>query len=269
MVQLTPYTDVEMMLISGSREIKDEQVVCTGTFWPIVAVAHAKKCHARNIITVFEGGVIRDLSAFRIPLLTADVSIMLDAILVNDCFDTLGMILHAGRDQISMLSAASIDKYGNINTTCVGDYFQPDFRLAGSGGAADFGVFSKNLVVLIEHDRRRFQERVDYITTPGFLEGGRSREKAGMNPGTGPSAVISTMGIFRFDQETKEMYLAASFPGKNVEQIRDNVQWDLKIADDIYEVEPPSEEELRVLREEVDPGGMYLRGERERSDWSG
>ena len=261
------YSDIEMMVISGSREIKDGELVCTGTFWPLLAVCHAKKCHAPNIITIFEAGIIRDLPTIRIPLLSTDTAVMLDALWMGDCFDTLGMVLHAGQDQISFLSAASIDKFGNINTTCIGDYDNPDFRLAGSGGANDFGTFAKRLIILIEHDKRRFQEKVDYITTPGYLQGGRSREEAGMRAGTGPEAVISTMGIFRFDQTTKEMYLAGYFPGRSINEIKENVQWDLKIANDIFKVPPPTEEELHVLRKEVDPKGMFLRDQRERDDW--
>lgn len=258
MVRSAGYSDIEMMLVVASRAVKDGQLVFVGTFWPLLAVTHAKKHHANNIISIFEGGVIRDAQTFRLPLLTTDISVMVDPILMGDCFDTLGMILHGGRDQMSMLSAANIDKYGNINTTCVGNYDNPDYRLAGSGGAADFGAFSKNLVILIEQEARRFQKRVDYITTPGYLQGWESREEAGLEPGTGPSAVISTMGIFEFNKKTKEMYLAAHFPWKSVDDIRNNVQWDLKVSDDIYEVEPPGEEELRVLREEVDPNRTFL-----------
>jgi len=267
MAEPVQYSDIEMMVIAASREIKDHQFIFTGTFWPLLAASHAKKYHAKNIFTLFEGGVMLDTAPFRIPLLTSDISVMLEPIMLGDCFDTLGMLLHGGRDQLCMLSAANVDKYGNINTTCVGDYNDPDFRLAGSGGAADFGVFSNNLVILIEHDKLRFQGRVEYITSPGYLTGGKSREQAGMAPGTGPKALISTMGVFRFHSETKEMYLESYFRGKSVDLIKENVQWNLKIAEDVYEFPSPCEEELRVLREEVDPAGMFLRGERERSDW--
>ena len=160
---------------------------------------------------------------------------------------------------VTLLSAAIVDKYGNINTTCIGDYENPKVRMAGSGGAADLAALSKRFVIMLEHDVHRFPESVDYITTPGYLKGYNSREEAGLPIGTGPSAVITTMGVFRFDDESKEMMLTEHHPGTDIETIKRSMGWELKVAEDVRETPPPSEEELKVLRSEVDPMGMYLK----------
>jgi glutaconate CoA-transferase subunit B len=161
---------------------------------------------------------------------------------------------------MALLSAASVDRYGNINTTCIGDYTRPKVRFGGSGGACDFGCLASKLVVILEHDRRRFPEKVDFVTTPGYLEGHGDRVKAGLRPQTGPYAVVTTLGLFHFD-DTGEMFLRAYHPAASVEQVKSSVQWDLKIAEDVRPMKPPTEEELTVLRR-LDPDKMYLESAR-------
>jgi glutaconate CoA-transferase subunit B len=155
-----------------------------------------------------------------------------------------------------------VDRFGNINTTCVGDYRRPSVRLAGSGGACDFGSLAKRLIIILEHDRRRFPERVDFITTPGYLSGGRSREEAGLRVGTGPTQVVTSLGIFGFEPETREMLLERIHGGIQVKDVVKAVQWPLRVSERLEEIPPPTPEELRILREEVDPHGMYLRDKR-------
>jgi glutaconate CoA-transferase subunit B len=255
---------MEMMVIAAAREIKNGEIVCTGTYLPILPVFLAKRTHAPDITVVFEAGIFYDLLPSRIPLVATDPCLVSLASLCGDCIDSLGMVLHGGYADVGLLSANSVDKYGNINTTCVGDYAQPRVRLAGSGGACDFGCLSKRLIVLLEHSRERFPERVDFITTPGYLSGGDSRARAGLRAG-GPGVVVTTLGVFRFAEDTREMYLESYHPGVTIQQIRDNVQWELKVSPEVRETEPPTETELRILREEVDPQGMYLRDARVRS----
>ena len=182
-----------------------------------------------------------------------------NSVMLNDSLDTLGMILHAGYPDIAFLPAANVDKYGNINTTCFGDYSKPKFRLGGSGGACDFGALAKKVIIMLEHERQRFPEKVDFITTPGYLEGADSRQNAGLKPGTGPEAVITTLGVFKFDEDTKEMYLDTYFPEGSVEEVKKGFQWDIKISKNLKVASPPTEEEIRILREELDPYGMYLK----------
>ncbi|MBW1789325.1 MAG: CoA-transferase subunit beta [Deltaproteobacteria bacterium] len=257
-----PPSPVERMIVSASRLIDDNSVLMVGTQWPIISVLLAKSLHAPNIAICFEGGVMLGRIPDRIPLFTGDPVSNACALLMGDCFDTLGMVLHAGRADTAIISGASVDRFGNINTTCIGDYASPKIRLGGSGGACDFGSLSSRTVIVMEHDKRRFPERVDFITTPGYLQGGDSREQAGLKPGTGPYAVVTTLGLFHFDEEG-EMVLHAYHASASVEKVRQNVQWDLKVHRNVRPLEPPTEEELDVLRNRLDPRGMYLKAARQ------
>lgn len=252
------YTPIEMMIIAASREIEKGQILIVGTQWPIITTIFAQKTHAPDITICFEGGIVLGSIPQRIPLFIADSCISSNSVLLNDTLDTLGMILHGGYPDIAFLPAANVDRYGNINTTCFGDYSRPQFRLGGSGGACDFGCLAKKVITMLEHKRQRFPERIDFITTPEYLNGSNSREEAGLRSGTGPSAVITTLGIFRFDIDTKEMSLDTYYPGGSIVEIKNNFQWDVKISRDLKLAEAPTEEEIRILREEVDSFGMYL-----------
>ena len=254
-------TRVEQMLVTAARLIEDDSVLMVGTQWPIITTILAKSLHAPNITICYEGGIILNRIPGRIPLFTGDPVVSTNAALLGNSFDTMGMVLHGGRAVMGLLSAASVDRYGNVNTTCIGDYASPRIRLGGSGGACDFGSLVSKLIVILEHDKRRFPEKVDFITTPGYLEGKDSRTKAGLKPGTGPYAVVTTLGLFHFDEDG-EMVLAGYNPSSSVQEVKENVQWDLKVDTNVKPLEPPSEKELEVLRNQVDPSGMYLRGAR-------
>jgi len=251
------YTPIEMMIIAASREITNGQTLMIGTQWPVVVTMFAKRTHAPEITIAFEGGIIYDDFPSRIPFLSADPCLVNGAALCGDSLDTLGMVLHGGRVDLAFLSAANVDRYGNINTTCFGDYIRPKYRLGGSGGACDFACLAPRLIVLLEHDKKRFPERVDYITSPGYIDGCDSRQRAGLRPGTGPYAVYTTLGRFKFDS-IGEMYLDAYYPGVTVEQVRENMVWELKVSEKVKEMDPPSEENLKILRKEVDPFKMYM-----------
>lgn len=251
------FTPVEMMITAASREIANGQTLMIGTQWPVAVTMLAKRTHAPDIRIAFEGGIIYDLLPSRIPFMSADPCLMTEAVLCGDSLDTLGMVLHAGRVDLAFLAAANVDRYGNINTTCFGDYSRPKYRLGGSGGACDFACLASRLIILLEHDKKRFPERVDYVTSPGFLNGSGARQSSGLRPATGPWAVYTTLGRLRFDV-AGEMYLDACYPGVTVDQVKENMNWNLKVSKEVKEVEPPTEEELRILRDEVDPLKMYL-----------
>lgn len=241
----------------AARQIQDREILFVGTYWPLVSATLAKKLHAPQAIFVFEGGLVCDFLDGPAPLLTTDPRLASSAALCGDCIDAL-QILQGGHVTRGLLSANAIDRFGNVNTTCVGDYDRPKARLAGSGGASDIMALTRVLVI-IEQEKRRFPERVDYITSPGFLGGGTSRELAGMTMDTGPTTVVTTMGVFRFDVQSREMYLAACYAGTDPDKIRSLVQWDLKVAGNLEWLPPPTDDELRVLREEVDPQRVFLR----------
>ncbi len=250
-------TLIEQMIVSAARLIKDDQVLMVGTQWPIIASLLAKSLYAPDITICFEGGAMLGRLPDRIPFFTGDPISNTCSVLMGSTFDTMGAVLHAGRADMALLSAASVDRYGNVNTTCIGDYSSPKMRFGGSGGACDFASLAPRTVIIMEHDKRRFPERVDFITTPGYLSGKNSRTEAGLRPGTGPYAVVTTLGLFNFDKQG-EMVLAGYNPMSSVEEVSQNVQWDLKVAADIKSLEPPNEQELQALRNRIDPYGMYL-----------
>ena len=157
---------------------------------------------------------------------------------------------------IAFLGAAQIDKYGNLNSTCIGEYEHPTVRFSGSGGACDAASLASAYIVFMEHGKRKFVEKLDYVTSPGWLEGGDTRRRAGFARG-GPLAVVTDLCVLKFDDATKEMYLAERYPGVSVEHIVENTGFALDVTRAVEAV-PPSSEELRILREEVDPQRLIL-----------
>ena len=156
------------------------------------------------------------------------------------------------------LGGAQIDPYGNLNSTVIGDHDHPKVRLPGSGGGNDVGSHCWRTIAIIKHDRLRFIEQVDFITTPGFLTGPGAREKAGLPPGTGPYRVVTTLGILGYDDQTKRMKLLSTHPGVSVEEVQENTGFDLLLSEQISENPPPTQEELKILREEVDRDKFYI-----------
>jgi glutaconate CoA-transferase subunit B len=171
--------------------------------------------------------------------------------------EVFGLLMQPGYVDVGFLGAAQIDRFGNLNTTVIGDYNAPKARLPGSGGGNDIGSLAKRVVVMLKQDARKFVQTLDYLTTPGYLDGPGGRERAGL-PRGGPSAVITDLGVYRFDPATKEMFLDSSHPGVTVEEIRKNVSWDICIPTNVRSTKPPTRRELRVLRTKCDPEGIFL-----------
>jgi glutaconate CoA-transferase, subunit B len=252
----TNFTPQEMMAVAASREIKNGEKVIVGTGLPLLGAFLAQKTHAPDMIAIYESGAI-DCKPVRTPFSVADSVLVPGAAMQGGLIDGLG-IVHAGDVEVGFLGGAQIDKYGNLNAHVIGDYYKPKVRFAGSGGSNDIGSCCKRTIVMMLHQKQRFPEKVDFITTPGYFGGGKEREKYGFT-GDGPNVVISTLGILRFDPETKEMYLVSYHPGVTIEQIKENTGWDLKVAGDVHETEHPDPELIRVLREECDPTGVFLK----------
>lgn len=252
----TDFTLQELMAVAASREIKDGEKVIIGTGLPLIGAFLAQKTHAPNIVAIYESGAIDCKPAFT-PFSVADPVLVPGAAMQGGLTEGLGVV-HAGDLDVGFLGGAQIDKYGNLNAHVIGDYRNPKVRFAGSGGSNDIGAGCKRTIVMMLHQKQRFSEKVDFITTPGYLGGGKEREKLGF-PGGGPSVVVSTMGILRFHPETKEMYLASYHPGLTVADVKANTGWDLKVAPDVKETERPSPELIRILREELDPTGVFLK----------
>lgn len=253
----TDYTLQELMIVACSREIKDGDRVLIGVGLPLLGAMLAKRTHAPNSRMAYETGTF-DSSPSRTPFSVVDPDLVPRAIYAGQLSDMMSLYLQRGFIDVGFIGGAQVDKYGNLNSTCYGGYFKPSVRFPGSGGAHDFGTFARRTLIVMVHEKRRFVEKCDYVTTPGYLTGGNSRYEAGLPEGTGPAAVISTMGVFRFNTETKEMYLDTYHPGVTVDQIRENVQWDPQISPNPRETEPPTEEEVKIIRE-LDPQGFFLR----------
>jgi glutaconate CoA-transferase subunit B len=252
----TKFTLPEMMAVAAAREIRDGERVLIGTGLPLLGAYLAQKTHAPEMVAIYESGAI-DCKPIVTPFSVADSVLSPGSAMQGGLIEALG-IVHAGEVDLAFLGGAQIDKFGNLNTHVIGDYWKPKVRFAGSGGSNDMGTGCRRTVVMIQHQKQRFPEKVDFVTTPGYFGGGAEREKYGFF-GKGPSAVISTLAVLRFDPETKEMYLASYHPGITVAQIKENTGWDLKIAADVHETERPSPELIRILREECDPTGVFLK----------
>ncbi len=240
-----PYTLHELLIIAVAREISDYENVILGVGLPTTAGALAKALYAPHATLMMESGII-DFE----PLLPlnhiADAHACRGFSYATDLFSAFTMT-YRGFVDVCFLGVGQIDRFGNVNTTVIGDYEKPAMRLPGSGGAADFISYAKRTVLTMLGGS--FVERLDYLTSPGYLDGGDSRDRSGLFPkGSGPSMVLSTKGIFRFDPKTKEIYLAQIHPKVKLDDIKKDVPWELKIAPDLTETPHPTDEEIDFIR---------------------
>jgi len=251
------YTLKEMMTIMAAREIRDGDIVFCGTGISMVAAMAAKQINAPESIIFFETGAI-DSKLEEIPMAVADPRVMYGAASNGGLLEAFATMQnrHTGQHVIGILGAAQVDKYGNLNSTCIGDYVQPKTRFSGSGGACDVASFVPRCLIFMQHEKRKFPAKLDYLSSPGYLDGPGARERAGLLPG-GPTAVITNLGVMYFDDDTKEMYLAKYYPGVTTRQILDNMDFSVDVSRAV-EATPPTERELTILREKVDPHKLIL-----------
>jgi glutaconate CoA-transferase subunit B len=249
------YTPGELMVAAAAREIRDGEVVFVGMRLPLLAFCLARTTHAPGATGLFENGVVRDSPALEFLVTMSDGPNVTGALWCTEMREIMGL-LQAGRVDLGFIGGAQVDRFGNLNTSRVGAPERAT-RLPGSGGGADIASLSRRHVVMLAHERRRFVERVDYVTSPGFGEGGDWRRRVGL-PGGGPSAVITTLGLFRFDPTTGEMLLASTHPGVTVEQVQAQTGWPLRVAPAVTGTPPPTAEELTVIRR-FDPEGFWTR----------
>ncbi len=231
---LTPH---EMMVIAAAREIRDGEVVFVGMRLPLQAFALAQRTHAPNAVGLFECGIVRQSPATEPFVTMADPPNIRGAQWVGGMSDLMGLMAQGWVD-VGLLGGAQIDRYGNLNTSYIGGYMNPRTRLPGSGGASDIASLARRTVILMPHEKRRIVEEVEYITSPGHGTGVGWREGAGLprREGVrkfgGPDAVITTLGVFRFDEEG-EMMLSEIFPGVTEEEVQANTGWELKVSEDV------------------------------------
>lgn len=250
------YTDRELMVIAAAREIRDGERVFVGMRLPLLAFAFAKRTHAPRAIGLFENGIVR-LNPARGTLMTmADPPNIPGALWLAGTIDIMAM-LQRGAVDVGFIGGAELDRYGNLNTSCIGDWRRPALKLPGGGGGPDIAGLARRFVIIMPQEKRRFKERVDFITSPGHGDGPGWRRRVGL-PGGGPSALITTLGVFRFHPETKEAVLVSYHPGQSVDRVRAETGWEPRIAPDVVETPAPTTEELSIVRE-CDPEGFWTR----------
>jgi glutaconate CoA-transferase subunit B len=254
---MNTYSSSELMTINASRLLRDGDVVFVGVGLPNLACNLARRTHAPNLVMIYEAGVIGAQPA-RLPLSIGDPTLVSGALAVCSMYDIFALYLQRGNIDVGFLGGAQIDRFGNINATVIGGYDRPKVRLPGSGGSMEISAWANRCYVLTPHQKRRFPEKVDFRTSAGFL-GGRAEREAARLRGNGPQAVVTDLGILEPD-ENGELSLVALHPGKTVEQVQENTGWEVKIAASLRTTDPPTEEELRILRQDLDPQGIYLKG---------
>jgi len=252
------YTLRELMTVVAARQMEDNKAVAVGTGLPLAAAMLAQQTHAPNLLIVFEaGGVAPQLPT--LPISVGDSRTIHKALMCTTLIDIMDM-MRRGYIDYAFLGGAQIDKYGNLNSTMIGDnYEQPKVRFPGSGGANDFGSLAwETMIIMDRHGPRRFVEKVDFITTPGYLDGPGSREEWGLSPGTGPSRVVTDLCLFDFHPETKIMRLKALHPGITVEDVKKATGFEIEVASSVETNTPPTAEDLRILHEVIDPTGRIF-----------
>ena len=250
------YNNMELMITIAARNLEDGAVVVVGTGVPCAAAMLAQKTKSPNLTILFEaGGAAPQLPAM--PISVGDSRTTHRGIKATTMAEIMEMC-QAGLVDYCFLGGAQIDKYGNLNSTVIGDYYKPKTRFPGSGGANDLASLTWRTMVVCPQSPRRFAEKVDFITTPGYLSGGNSRDESGLPKGTGPYRVITDIGVYGYHKETKVMELLKLNPGKTVDDVKANSGFEILIPDDYGVVEPPSDEELRILRDEVDPDKIII-----------
>lgn len=250
------YTSPELLTINAARLLRDGDVVFVGVGLPNLACNLARRTRTPNLVMIYEAGVI-GAQPSRLPLSIGDPTLVSGALAVCSMYDIFALYLQRGNVDVGFLGGAQIDRFGNINATVVGDYTHPKVRLPGSGGSMEMSAWANRCYIITPHQKRRFPEKVDFRTSAGFLSGRSEREAARLRGG-GPQAVVTDLGILEPDH-TGELVLTALHPGVTAEQARLNTGWDLKVASDLRVTDQPTGEELRILREELDPQGIYLK----------
>lgn len=257
------YTPRELMVVCAARQIHDRENVFVGMRLPLIAFALAKRTHAPHCIGLFETGIVRDEPSKELLYTMGDAPNITGSTWATHTATVLGLMA-AGEVNLGFIGGAEVDQYGNLNTSVIGDWKHPKVRLPGSGGGADIASLSDRLAIIMPHDRHRFRERVDFITSPGYgypdengPAGKAWRERVGL-PRGGPDALITTLAVFTFDPQNGEAILQSYHPGTTIEQVQEQTGWPLRLAPDCAATVLPSEDELRVIRE-YDPEGVWTR----------
>lgn len=251
------YTPSEIMVARASRELKDGEVIFVGIGLPNLACNLARHLHAPNLVLIYESGAVGAVPS-RLPLSIGDPCLVTDSISVCSMVEVFNYYLQGGLIDVGFLGGAQVDRFGNINSTVIGNYDNPKVRLPGSGGACEISIHAKKIIIILNQNNKTFPENIDFITSPGFINEENERSIYNMQ-GRGPALVITDFGVYRFHNENFEMILTEIHPGISLQKLKDTVSWDVKISSDLTTTHPPSKKELLIIREQLDPNRIHLR----------
>jgi len=252
---MSDYTPSEMMIIASARAMAGVRTVFVGVGLPNIACNLARYTVSPDLQLIYESGVYGAQPA-RLPLSIGDPTLVTGATSVVSMADLFGLYLQRGLVDVALLGGAQIDRYGNLNTSVIGEYAHPKVRLPGSGGACEIAINAREVFMIMRLGKRSFVEKIDFMTSPGHLVGGDSRERLHM-PGKGPTLVVTDMAIFNFDNPQREMQLVSLHPGVSIDQVKAEMGWEPRQVEALAETPAPTAEELRLVREELDPQGIY------------
>ena len=248
---MSRYNAMELMICMAARLLEEGATVAVGTGAPCAAAMLAQKTHAPNLVVAFEGGGLAPVLP-QMPISVGDSRTFHHALMASSMGEIMEMC-QRGLVDYTFLGGAQVDAYGNLNSTVIGDFQHPRVRLPGSGGACDLASFCWRTLILMPNDRRRFVSQLDFLTTPGYLSGPGSREAAGLLAGCGPYRVITNMAVMSFHEQTKHMQVESVHPGVSLDQVQENTGFEIEAVPGVKQTTPPDTEELRILREEIDP----------------
>ena len=248
------YTANELMVCQAARQLRDGEVAFVGIGLPNLACNLARRLHAPSLVLIYESGAVGAVPE-RLPISIGDPSLVTNSLSVCSMFDIFSFYLQGGLIDVGFLQGAQIDRFGNLNTTVVGNYARPAVRLPGSGGACEIAILAKRVLIITPQTKRGFLERVDFITSPGFIDGPGARRRLGLTGG-GPAMIITDLGCYEFTDG--EMILTSLHPGCTLEQVRNNTGWHVRVSADPKTTDEPTSEELRIVREELDPAHLYI-----------
>ena len=254
------YTNKEMQAVTIAKTIEDGQIVIVGTGLPLIGASLAKRCFAPNCNLIVESGLM-DCAPIEVPRSVGDNRLMAHCAVQWPNVRFIGFEtnewLHDENRMIAFIGGAQIDPYGNVNSACIGDYHNPKTRFTGSGGANGIATFV-NTVIMMQHEKRRFIDKIDYVTSPGWIDGPDGRAKLGLPSNRGPMAVVTDRGVLKFDEKTKRMYLAGYYPTSSPEDVIENTGFDIDVSRAVL-LDAPDENVIRMIREEIDPGQAFIK----------
>jgi glutaconate CoA-transferase subunit B len=251
------YSKNEIMIAASARGLAGVRNCFVGVGLPNIVCNLAQRTVAPELQLVYESGVF-GARPERLPLSIGDPTLVSGSTAVTSMFELFAYYLQAGLIDVAFLGGAQIDRYGNLNTTVIGDYAKPKVRLPGSGGACEIAIHARQILVIMRQAQRSFVGELDFRTSPGH-SGDPEHDRDRGWWGSGPTSVVTDLGTYGFDDATGEMTLMTMHPGVTLDQVRENMGWDPKVSDDLGETPPPTEEELRLIREELDPAGTYTK----------